>query len=59
MKSSERDLDEEYSGSSDDRNNAKWGSSNRKYSRITPEVKDRLIFLIVRNNMSIKQVPLP
>jgi hypothetical protein len=26
----------------------------RKYSRITPEIKERLIHLIARQNMSIK-----
>lgn len=33
----------------------KWALGYKKYSRITPEIKDKLIFLIVRNNMSIKQ----
>ena len=36
--------------------NKNWTTAYRKYSRITPEMKDKLIFLIVRNNMSIKQV---
>ena len=28
----------------------------RKYCRITPEMKEKLIFLILRNSLSIKQV---
>ena len=42
--------------SSSSQSHNKWGLGYRKYSRITPEMKDKLIFLIVRSNMSIKQV---
>lgn len=51
----EYELQPNSQSSSSSHSNNKWGLGYRKYSRITPEMKDKLIFLIVRSNMSIKQ----